>query len=134
MHHLSNPGSDPPELALDWLTGREILGLTLGLNVARHLHPLAARDHLQDAWADFLTELVAERPAVVLIEDIHWAEAQLLDLLEYVLGSVQGPLLVIATARPEILQRRPSWGARTGGELLELEPLSAEEACASLLR
>src|SRR5919109_1702914 len=116
--HLGLLESDPPELALDRLGTREILGLTLGLDVARDLHPLAARDRLQDAWAEFLTELVAERPVVMLIEDIHWAEAQLLDLLEHVLGSVQGPMLVITTARPELLQRRPGWGGRAGGELL----------------
>ena len=126
--HLGLLESDAPEVALERLGGREILGLTLGLDVARDLHPLAARDRLQDAWAEFLTDIVRERPAVVLVEDIHWAEAQLLDLLEHVLGAVQGPLLVIATARPELLQRRPGWGARAGGELLELEPLSAQDA------
>ena len=126
--HLGLLESDPPELALDRLGTREILGLTLGLDVARDLHPLAARDRLQDAWAEFLTELVAERPVVMLIEDIHWAEAQLLDLLEHVLGSVQGPMLVITTARPELLQRRPGWGGRAGGELLELEPLSPQDS------
>ena len=75
-----------------------------------------------------MSDVVAERPLVVLVEDIHWAEAQLLDLLEYVFATVHGPLLVIATARPELLERRPGWGARVGGELLELEPLSAQDA------
>src|SRR6266516_3613877 len=126
--HLGLLESDPPEVALDRLGAREILGLTLGLDVARDLHPLAVRDRFQDAWAEFLTDVVADRPTVVLVEDIHWAEAQLLDLLEYMLGSVQGPLLVIATARPELLQRRPGWGARARGELLELDPLSARDA------
>ena len=126
--HLGLLESDPAEVALERLGAREILGLTLGLDVARDLHPLAARDRLHDAWAEFLTDVVAERPAVVLVEDVHWAEPQLLDLLEYVLGSVQGSLLVIATARPELLQRRPGWGARVGGELIELEPLSPPDA------
>jgi predicted ATPase len=62
---------------------------------------------------------------VVLVEDIHWAEPQLLDLLEYLVGSVHGPLLVITTARPELLHSRPGWGARAGGEL---DPLSAQDA------
>jgi class 3 adenylate cyclase len=126
--HLGLLESDPAELALERLGAREILGLTLGLDVARDLHPLAARDRFQDAWAEFLTEVVGERPAVVLVEDIHWAEAQLLDLLEYLLGSVRGPLLVIATARPELLQRRAGWGGRAVGELLELEPLSPQDS------
>lgn len=91
--HLCLLESDPPEVALDRLGGREILGLTLGLDVARDLHPLAVRDRFQDAWAEFLTDVVADRPTVVLVEDIHWAEPQLLDLLEYVLGSVEGRCL-----------------------------------------
>jgi class 3 adenylate cyclase len=126
--HLGLLESDPPDVALDRLGAREILGLTLGLDVARDLHPLAVRDRFQDAWAEFLTDVVGDRPLVLLVEDIHWAEPQLLDLLEYILGAVQGPLVVIATARPELLQRRPGWGARAGGELLELNPLSAYDA------
>ena len=126
--HLGLLESDAPEVALERLGGREILGLTLGLDVARDLHPLAVRDRFQDAWAEFLTDVVADRPAVVLLEDIHWAEAPLLDLIEYVLGSSQGPLLVIVTARPELFQRRPAWGARAGGELLELDPLSTQDS------
>jgi len=130
--HLDLLESDAPEVALDRLGAREILGLALGLDVARDLHPLAVRDRFQDAWAEFLADVVADRPTVVLVEDIHWAEEQLLDLLEYVLGRVQGPLLVIATARPELLQRRPGWGARAHGELIELEPLSADDAAGML--
>ncbi len=110
--HLGLLESDPPDVALDRLRGREILALTLGLDVAGDLHPLAVRDRFQDAWAEFLSEVVSDRPMVLLVEDVHWAEAQLLDLIEYVLGSVQGSLLVIATARPELLQQRPGWGAR----------------------
>jgi class 3 adenylate cyclase len=131
--HLGLLESDAPEVALDRLGAAwEILGLTLGLDVARDLHPLAARDRFQDAWAEFLTDLVAERPTVLLIEDVHWAETQLLDLLEYLLGRAEGPLLVIVTARPELLEHRPGWGARAGGELLELEPLSAHD-CVRML-
>src|ERR671936_705358 len=126
--HLGLLESDPPKLALARLGGREILGLALGLDVARDLHPLAARDRFQDAWAEFLTEVVVEQPAVVLVEDVHWADDQLLDLLESLLGGVKGPLLLIATARPELLERRPGWSARAGGELLELEPLSPQES------
>jgi class 3 adenylate cyclase len=130
--HLALLESDPPELALERLGTQQILGLTLGLDVARDLHPLVARDRFQDAWAEFLTDVVAEQPAVVLLEDIHWAEVQLLELLEYVLGTAEGPLLLIATARPELLERRPGWGTRAGGELLGLEPLSTDD-CVRML-
>jgi class 3 adenylate cyclase/tetratricopeptide (TPR) repeat protein len=126
--HLGIFESDPPAVVLERLGSREILGLTLGLDVAHGLHPLAARDRFQDAWVEFLEEIVAERPAVVLIEDIHWGEEQLLDLLERLVGDTRGPLLLIATARPEVLEQRPGWGARLRAATLGLEALSSEDA------
>jgi class 3 adenylate cyclase len=130
--HLGILESDPPDVALERLGPREILGLTLGLDVAGELHPLAARDRFQDAWIDFVTELVAERPMVMLIEDIHWGEEQLLDLLERLVRDTHGPLLLIATARPELLEQRPGWGARTHGTTVELDALSSEDAVTML--
>jgi len=126
--HLGILESDPPTVVLERLGSREILGLTLGLDVARGLHPLAARDRFQDAWVEFLDEIVADRPTVMLIEDVHWAEEQLLDLLERLVHDTQGPLLLVATARPELLEQRPGWGARVHGATVELEALSPEEA------
>ena len=126
--HLGILESDPPSVALERLGAREILGLTLGLDVAGDLHPLAARDRFQDAWVDFLTEMVAERPGVVLIEDLHWAEDQLLDLLERLVHDTRGPLLLIATARPELMDRRPGWGTHVHGTTLDVEALSSEDA------
>ncbi|MDP9331622.1 MAG: AAA family ATPase [Actinomycetota bacterium] len=126
--HLGIFESDPPATVLERLGSREMLGLTLGLDVAHGLHPLAARDRFQDAWVGFLEEIVAERPTVVLIEDIHWGEEQLLDLLERLVGDTRGLLLLIATARPELLEQRPGWGARVRATTLELEALSSEDA------
>lgn len=126
--HLGLLESDPPEVALRRLAGREILGLTLGLDVASDLHPLAARERLHEAWVEFVEGLIAERPVAVLIEDLHWAEEPLLDLLERVLGEVRGPLLLLGTARPEFLDRRPaSSGGRRNAATLWLEPLSAAD-------
>ena len=126
--HLGILESDPPEALLRRLGEREILGLTLGLDVTGELHPLVARDRLHEAWVDFTQELAAERPTVILVEDLHWAEHELLDLLELLLG-VEGPFLLVGTARPELLARRPGWGgARRPAETVELEPLSATDA------
>jgi hypothetical protein len=115
-------------VVLERLGSREILGLTLGIDVAHGLHPLAARDRFQDAWVEFLEEIVTERPTVVLIEDVHWGEDQLLDLLERLVRDTRGPLLLIATARPELLEQRPGWGARLQATTLDLEALSPEDA------
>jgi len=126
--HLGIFESDPPAVVLERLGSREILGLTLGLDVAHGLHPLAARDRFQDAWVEFLEEVVTERPTVVLIEDVHWGEEQLLDLLERLVRDTRGPLLLVTTARPELLEQRPGWGARVRGTTVVLEALSSEDA------
>ena len=121
--------SDPPEALTSYLGERQILGLTIGLDVAGGLHPLAARDRLHSAWVELTEELARERPLVVLIEDIHWAEAPLFDLLERLLRDVRGPLLIVATARPELFDLRPGWGgARRDASTVELESLSAAAA------
>jgi class 3 adenylate cyclase/tetratricopeptide (TPR) repeat protein len=126
--HFAILESDPPTAVLERLESRQMLGLTLGLDVAEGLHPLAARDRFQDAWVEFLDELVAERPTVILIEDVHWAEEQLLDLLERLVRDTRGPLLMIATARPELLEQRPGWGSRIHATTMNLEALSSEDA------
>ena len=111
------------------LGSREILGLTLGLKAPSDLHPLAARDRLRQAWVDFVQELVADQPAVVLMEDVHWGEEALLDLLEAGLQDVRGPLLLLGTARPELARSRPTWGGRgRDSETLWLESLSSADA------
>jgi DNA-binding SARP family transcriptional activator/class 3 adenylate cyclase len=120
--------TDAPETVRRRLGDREILGLTLGLAVAPDLHPLTARERLHAAWVEVLTELAADSPVVVLVEDIHWAQEPLLDLLERALDDVSGPLLVVGTARPELLGARPSWGRRREAVTIWLEPLSDEQA------
>jgi class 3 adenylate cyclase len=126
--HLGIFESDPPAVVRERLGAREMLGLTLGLDVTHGLHPLAARDRFQDAWVEFLEEVVTERPTVVLIEDVHWGEEQLLDLLERLVRDTRGPLLLVTTARPELLEQRPGWGARVRGTKVVLDALSSQDA------
>jgi class 3 adenylate cyclase len=81
------------------------------------------------AWRRFLEALAEQRPLVLVVEDIHWADETLLDFLDELVDWVTDvPLLVVATARPELLERRPGWG---GGKLnattLALSPLSEEQ-------
>jgi tetratricopeptide (TPR) repeat protein len=127
--HLGILENDSPDDVRRLLGDREILGLTLGLDLGGELHPLAARDRLHDAWVELVAELASERPVVLLLEDLHWAEEPLLDLLERLVRDVRGPLFVIGTARPELLEARPSWGGgMRNASLLWLEPLRAEDA------
>ena len=116
--------SDRPEEVRKRLSGREILGLALGLDAGRDLHPLDARERLHDAVVALVEEIAGKRPLVVLIEDIHWAEDDLLDLLERVVREARVPLLLLATARPELTSRRLTWSAgRRNATTIWLEPL-----------
>lgn len=78
------------------------------------------------AWRRFLEEMADSEPLVVFLEDLHWANDVVLDFVEELsehAGSV--PLLVVVTARPELLQRRPSWfGGKRNATTISLEPLS----------
>jgi class 3 adenylate cyclase len=74
--------------------------------------------------------LAAERPLVVVIDDLHWAEPTLLDLIDHIADwSREAPILLLAIARPELLDARPQWG---GGKLntttIQLEPLGADDS------
>ena len=74
--------------------------------------------------------LAEERPLIVVIDDIHWAEPPLLDLVEYVASFAAGvPLVLLCTARPELFETRPSWSnPRPEATLLSLAALAPDDA------
>jgi class 3 adenylate cyclase/tetratricopeptide (TPR) repeat protein len=109
------------EPALEKIAGNEILGLTLGLDVAGDLEPRAAVLALQDAWVRLASEIGARGPAVVVLEDLHWASEPLIELLGRVLSDAAGPVLILGTTRPGRAGLPP-------GETLILEPLGDDEA------
>jgi len=67
--------------------------------------------------------VAASRPLVLLIEDLHWAEPTLLDLLLQILQLGRAPILVLCTSRPDLLEARPDWETG-GGSIVRLEPLT----------
>ena len=75
-----------------------------------------------------LLELLASHgPVVVVIDDIHWAESALLDLIESIVASSIGaPILLLATARHDLLEERPQWGEGPSATRLLLRPLTDE--------
>ncbi|MGN6380695.1 MAG: AAA family ATPase [Gaiellales bacterium] len=83
------------------------------------------------AWAvrKTLEQAAAERPVVCVLDDLHWAEPGLLDLVEHVADYSRGlPVFVVCVARPELLERRPGWaGGKLNATTVLLEPLSADE-------
>jgi predicted ATPase len=79
--------------------------------------------------------MVARQPAVVLLEDLQWAEDSSLDLVvQLVLDLPEAPLLIVAAARPGLLERRPNWGeGQEAYSRLELKALS-KRASRALVR
>jgi class 3 adenylate cyclase/tetratricopeptide (TPR) repeat protein len=83
------------------------------------------------SWAvrKLLEALARERPLIVVLDDIHWAEPAFLDLIEYLAGFLTGPILVLALARPDLLGARGSWAApRPNATTLVLEPLAESDS------
>jgi class 3 adenylate cyclase/tetratricopeptide (TPR) repeat protein len=97
-------------------------------------HEVRDRQDLFAAWRLFFERLAEVYPTVLAFEDMQWADASLLDFVEYLLEwSRDHPLYVITLARPELLERRPNWGAGLRNfTSLFLEPLS-ESAMEELL-
>jgi len=85
----------------------------------------------ETAWAvrKLLESAANERPLVAVLDDLHWAEPTLLDLVEHVADLARNaPILLLCMARPDLLDRRPGWsGGMLNAATVLLEPLSAEE-------
>ena len=92
------------------------------------------RQDLFAAWRLFFERLADTYPTVLAFEDMQWADASMLDFVEYLLEwSRDRPLFVVTLARPELLEKRPNWGAgHRNFTSLYLEPL-AEQAMEELL-
>jgi class 3 adenylate cyclase/tetratricopeptide (TPR) repeat protein len=95
-------------------------------------------DELKHAWRRLVAMLSSEAPLVIGIDDAHWADDGLLDLVEEVVFRLDDvPLLVLCTTRPELLERRPDFGrAARNVTQIELRPLTreaADELASSLL-
>ena len=78
------------------------------------------------AWRRFVEALAERRPTVCVFEDLHWADEALLDFCDHLVDwAAEVPLLILATARPELLGRRPDWGGGKPNSVnVSLSPLS----------
>ena len=105
------------------------------------LRPLVGLERLADreadlrgeafeAWRHYLEALAARRPLVLVFEDLHWADDGLLDFIDHLAEWASGvPLLIVTTARPELLTRRPGWGGgKPNAVTLSVGPLSDAES------
>ena len=113
--------------------------------VEGHLRPLAglsggsdrgseSRDEAFAAWRRFFEAIADQNPLVLVFEDLHWADDDLLDFVDYLADSTsEAPFLLVCTARPELLDRRPGWGGgKRNAATISLAPLSDGETGALL--
>jgi class 3 adenylate cyclase len=137
LHQLVGLADEVPEGELigavrAWLLEREVpdpgrtaelLGATIGMAAAEP----AVASELFAAWRTFLEAAAKRRPLVLAFEDLHWSSDSLLELLDYAMQPRSDvPALLVAVARPELLDRRPGWGAgRRNHVTLDLAPLSS---------
>jgi class 3 adenylate cyclase/tetratricopeptide (TPR) repeat protein len=91
-------------------------------------------------WAirTFLEALARRGPLVVMLDDVHWAEPTLLDLIDHVADwSKDVPIMVVTLSRPDLLELRPTWGGgKVNASTVLLEPLTdgdSEALVANLL-
>jgi class 3 adenylate cyclase/tetratricopeptide (TPR) repeat protein len=78
------------------------------------------------AWRLFIEAIASQAPLVIAIEDLHWAQAAMIDFIWHVLEWSSGyPILILCSARPELLQRDPQWGGgMRNSVIVSLTPLS----------
>ena len=105
-----------------WLLAR--LGPLVGLTA----EPTGQEESFT-AWRRFLEGLAGDEPAVLVFEDLHWADPALLAFLEYLADWAEGvPLLVLCTARPELHEQHSGWaGGLRNATTINLAPLSDQE-------
>ena len=86
------------------------------------------RDELFEACRMHLDLLARRAPLVLVLEDIHWADEGLLDVIEFLARWAESPILILCLARHELLERRSAWsGGLPNAATIVLEPLDAKE-------
>jgi class 3 adenylate cyclase len=105
------------------------LGLDSGNEDFARLQPSALRQELHRAWRFLLSAISLRAPLVVIVDDVHWADGALLDLLEEVAERSVGPLFIVCPSRAELTDARPTWGGgRRSFSSLSLGPLTTGAA------
>ncbi|HYN47977.1 MAG TPA: AAA family ATPase [Candidatus Nanopelagicales bacterium] len=119
----------PDQVQRRWIEPRLATLLDPGSHVAFE------RDELFAAWRQFF-ECVSEwAPVLLIFEDLQWADPALLDFIDHLATwSRAHPILIVTLARPELLDRRPTWGAgHHSFTAIHLEPLLDEQMAELLL-
>jgi class 3 adenylate cyclase/tetratricopeptide (TPR) repeat protein len=108
------------------------IGFTLPGTPVMDTDPREAVRRLEEGWTRYVEALGRDRIAIVAVEDVHWASSPLLDLIERLAERLTGTrVLLMCTARHELLEIRPTWGAgKQNATTLSLTPLAPDQAAA----
>ena len=88
---------------------------------------LFSMEELSWGMRRFLQQVAADRPVALVVEDVHWAEETLLELIEQLVQALDdAPVLVLCPARPVLVDDHPDWSTGQRATRIELEPLGAE--------
>jgi class 3 adenylate cyclase/predicted ATPase len=102
------------------------LGRLIGVPAAADAAGPVGREELFAGWRLFFERLAAVHPVVLVVEDAQYADAGLLDFLDYLIDWVRDlPVYVLVLARPELGQARPGFGTGRNRTALTLDPLDA---------
>ena len=110
-----------------------LLAIPLGLEPPSELRPSEddpqrMREALFSAARAVVEGIARRKPMVLAIDDIHWADEGMLDLIDHLARWVRAPLLLVCLSRDELLERRPDWGGgRRNATTISLEPLTNDE-------
>jgi class 3 adenylate cyclase/tetratricopeptide (TPR) repeat protein len=90
--------------------------------------PSETRDEAFSAWRQCIEAMGRRTPRVLVFEDLHWADDGLLDFIEHLADWTRdAPVLVLCTARPDLLDRRADWGSHGNALTITLQPLTIDE-------
>lgn len=116
----------PDTTEAEWVTGhlRPLVGLRSDAAAGGE-----GRGEAFAAWRRLFEAMAEQRTTVLIFEDLHWADDGLLDFVDSLIERATGvPLMVLCSARPELLVRRPGWGGgKANAATLSLSALSEEE-------
>jgi class 3 adenylate cyclase/tetratricopeptide (TPR) repeat protein len=110
------PAEDPATMPLRSLLGKSDAG--------------TSADEIAWAFRKLLERQAQESELICVLDDLHWGDETFLDLVEHLVDLARdAPILLLCLARPELLDRRPSWAARKrNATTVQLEPLDAAES------
>jgi class 3 adenylate cyclase len=121
------------DLAVDRSRVSATLASSLGLrppdDPLASLDPRDLHHEVIAAWRALLASAARRRPVIAVFEDLHWADSTMLDIVDELAERLDGPILFLCTARPDLIRSRPDWGGgRRSFSSLPLDPLSADDS------